>query len=216
MPKVPRVILDYAAAGWPIAPVWPPASSPRRRWIRRRRATHASACTCPEQSACQTPGAHLAGDSITDPARVRNLWADRRWNVALQTGQVVDVIEAGVALGAQATRVLERQPSPYPPVAHTATGRWLFVVQVCTKPPELPERAIWHGAGAGVLVPPSREASGRDQWVWGPKHTKPSPASRVVAALQAVELNDWEVGADDFPERDDRRPLGPMPTGATE
>lgn len=217
MPKVPRAILDYMAAGWPIAPVWPPARSGRRRWLRRRRVTQVPTCTCPESATCQSPGAHIAGEAVTDASNVRELWSDTRWNVALQTGQVVDVIEAGTALGAQAMRVIERQLSPYPPAAHTATGRWHFLVQTCSEPPELPERAIWHGAGAYVLLPPSaRGASGRDQWVWAPKHTKPPTASRVIAALHEVQLNDWDVGADDFPERDGERSTGSTPTGTTD
>lgn len=216
MSKPREAALEYVRAGWPVAPVWPLVEPPGRSRLRRRPSRPQEVtCSCPAGASCPNPGAHLAAAAVTSETQARLTWSEGRWNVALQAGQVVDVIEAGTALGAQAMRLLEWQPSPYPPVAHTGTRRWLFVVQACSDAPDLPARAIWHGDGSWVLLPPSsRGLSGCDRWIWTPKTTKPMPASQLAAALQAVGLHDWEVGADDFPEHDPPTALGPLAAAA--
>src|SRR5205823_6384927 len=101
--------------------------------------------------------------------------------------------------GAQAMRILEHGRPPYPAVSHTAEGRWLFVVACPALAPVLPDRAVWHGAGSSVLLPPSRRPSGHDRWVWVPRYGRLPEAAPVVAALHQVRLHDWEVGASDRP-----------------
>ncbi len=182
-----RAAVEYAAAGWPISPAWPLSA--------------ASSCTCPAAGACLTPGAHTAGPPVTDAEGAAEVWRVRPWNICLHTGAVVDVIEAGTALGAQGMRVLERARPPYPAVARTIERRWLFVVASHSRAPGLPDRAVWHGSGSTVLLPPSRRTGGRDRWVWVPRYGRLPDAARVAEALHCVRLNEWEVGADDRPTR---------------
>lgn len=200
MPDMIRAALSYAAAGWPVAPVWPPAPAHHERIrVRLRGSGEKAQCTCPAGATCPTPAEHLAGGPTVDARRIRRTWSERSWNIAVHTGTVVDVIETGRALGAQAMRVLERGRSPYPAVARTVSGRWLFVVAASDRVPELPDCAVLHGKGAWVLAPPSRHGIGRDRWVWVPRPHRLADPMRVVEALHAVRLYPWEVGTDDHP-----------------
>jgi hypothetical protein len=191
--RMRRAAVEYAAAGWSISPVWPLSS--------------ASACACPAGRSCANPGAHTVGLSGSGAEWAAQVWRSRPWNIALYAGAAVDVIEAGTALGAQAMRVLERAGKPpYPAVARTADGRWLFVVASAPGQPELPDWAVWRCAGSTVLLPPSRRLTGRDRWVWVPRYGRlPDPAA-TVEALHCVRLHDWEVGADDRPDRPEPAP----------
>lgn len=134
--------------------------------------------------------------ATTDPARVDALWAEptQRSGIVLPTGVRFDVLAASTALGAQAMRMLERQPGPYPAVARTGAGRWLFFTKPLPEGREAPaldgfgwvEDVAHHGRGDCVLAPPSaRPGGGRDRWVW-PWRSRTDHLPALDAVLTAL------------------------------
>jgi hypothetical protein len=145
--------LAYAAAGWPIVPLFAPDGQ--------------GGCTC-RDTACRRPGKHprnkagLKGAS-TDPAAVAAWW--RAWptaNIGALTGVVFDVCDVDGPAGIAAVTALLGDCRGVGPLARTGSGGWhLYFAPtgLGNRVGFLPE-TDWRGVDGYVVLPPSRHVSG--------------------------------------------------------
>jgi len=117
---------------------------------------------------CPTIGCHpdwtgWERTATRDPAWVAALWAFRPRAILLATGRCFDVLEVPATLGAG---YLGRGP-----IAVTAVGRWMFLVQPGARlHPELADRpdVVLHGPGSWIPAPPTRTLAGPVRWLVDP------------------------------------------------
>jgi bifunctional DNA primase/polymerase-like protein len=182
--RLRRAALSFAAHGWAVTP---------------------GACLDGGRFACGRPGCPILRchpaieswerDASIDPDRVSRWWRRRPHAVLLPTGHAFDVLEVPAALGLRvlgATRLHADVLGPGPadargPVAVTAAGRWMFLVEP-GRPlrPELAGRrdVVRHGRGSWVPAAPSRMPDGPVRWAVPPDRTRwRLPAAAAVQAL---------------------------------
>src|SRR6266536_1911045 len=140
----------YAALGYPVLPVFEPASD--------------GGCACRDGSGCNRAGKHprIAGgvwQATTDPA------------VVLRTGVQFDVADVDGQPGVEALRAALTNPDGplgCGPLARTGGGGWhlLFAPTSYGSPKRVLPGVDWRGRGGYVLVAPSVHPSGRRyRWV---------------------------------------------------
>ncbi|WP_430789709.1 bifunctional DNA primase/polymerase [Actinoplanes sp. G11-F43] len=168
-----RAALRYAAHGWPITP-------------GSFLTGHRFDCGRPE---CPITGCHPAleggaASATGDPVRIAAWWRRLPHTVLFPTGQVFDVLDVPATIG--------RHGPDFGPVAVTAAGRWMYLIQPGgTLHPELDRRVdvVLHGDGSWVPAPPSRLPEGPVRWAIPPARTRwrlPAPAlvqEHLVATL---------------------------------
>jgi hypothetical protein len=171
-------------------------------------------------SSCHPVLVDWADRSSRQPDQINEWWGTQPHAVLLPTGQSFDVIEVPALLGSQA--VCGPTSGPYrasatgrlrAPVAVTAAGRWMFLVQpgaelVC----ELDHRVdiVRHGLGSWIPAPPTVLPDGPVRWQVSPEQVNwRLPNSEdlqraLVLALVALDAAflDLPVGA--------RRRLAPL------
>ncbi|MGK5684794.1 bifunctional DNA primase/polymerase [Actinoplanes sp. URMC 104] len=182
--RLRRAALRYARHGWAVTP-------------GARLTRHRFACGRPDCSimACHPTLESWEDSASTDPADVHAWWRREPHTVLLVTGRRFDVLEVPAALG---LRVLGRArlhtglfgvagADARGPVAVTAAGRWMFLVQPGTPlRPELDHRldVVRHGAGSWIPAAPSRMAEGPVRWAVPPEETQwRLPGAAVVQGL---------------------------------
>ena len=199
--KLLAAALAYAARGWPVLPLWWPASG---------------GCACGKAD-YGTPAKHPLGkvvpngvtDATTDAATIRRWWAQFPMaNVGIATGQrsglvVLDVDPAKG--GEEGLRDLEAQHGPLPATVMALTGGggthylfrhpgWLVQNSVGQLGPGLDMR----GEGGYIVAPPSLHVSGQC-YEWELGHSPDDiPLARLPQAI-AERLRQNEVVPDGQP-----------------
>jgi hypothetical protein len=168
-----RHALRYADHGWPVTP-------------GARLVGHRFACDRPGCSIlmCHPALESWADSATTDPRRIHEWWRRQPHTVLLATGDRFDALEVPASLGLRVlgtARLLGAAP-PVPgrsdargPVAVTAAGRWMFLVQPGTPlRPELDNRLdiVRHGRGSWIPAAPSRLLEGPVRWAVPPERTQ--------------------------------------------
>jgi len=102
----------------------------------------------------------------TQPEQVASWWAGRPYSLLLATGDNLDAIEVGSALGTGAARVLRTLGMPVPIIA-TPTGRWIFLTKSGHRVADALAGhgdVVVHGKDSWVPLPPTQFQHGVVHW----------------------------------------------------
>jgi len=149
-------------------------------------------CACRKQAACGSPGKHPAtphgiNDASSDPERIRELFAAKPGaNLGLRTGTGSGVVVLDVDPrhgGREALKRLqaEHRSLPGTRLHETGGGGWHYLFALPDGVGSVSSRTLDHGVelkadGAGVVLPPSRHASGETYGVLSWAALAPVPA----------------------------------------
>ena len=176
--RLRRAALRYAAHGW--------AGTPGARLTGHRFACGRPGCPI---MACHPALESWEERASADPAQVQQWWRHRPYSVLLVTGRRFDAIEVPAALGLRVlgTLRLHRRADALGPVAVTAAGRWMFLVEPGTPlRSELEHRldVVRHGLGSWIPAAPSRMPEGPVRWAVPPEEAHwLLPGAAVVQGL---------------------------------
>ncbi|MGW8376419.1 bifunctional DNA primase/polymerase [Streptomyces sp. ODS28] len=211
------LLLDAAAAGFPLAPAAHPSGF---------------GCSC-VRIGCPTPGRHPVSfgwqtQATTEPTQILR-WArtQPQANFITATGHNHDVLDVPQEAGEAALDRLESEGVKLGPVAVTGDGRMLFFTatrapveedewwpcELDCHPETMDEHPglRWHCRGSYVLVPPARlTADGEDdgvRWVRAPQPAEggqptpelPEPLSLLEALTDACAEHDYAGGEETAP-----------------
>ena len=175
--KPVEAAMDYAASGWKVFPV---------------HAVVDGRCGCGNDH-CSSPGKHPVTphgfkDATTDPATVKQWWADDDFNVGLRTGDGLLVFDVDPRHGGgDSLQDLVEANGPLPKTVEAITGgagRHLFFAtqRSFTNRANVRAGLDVRADGGYVVVPPSVHASGGSyRWVVG----------QAPGEIQAAALPDW-------------------------
>lgn len=155
--------LRCAERGWPVLPIVLPKSS-SEEFFRKTSADG----KCPAIKNWQN-------DATTDPAQIRQWFAERPYNVAILTGarSGVWVLDVDGESGAESLRTLEAANTPLPRTLTAITARGEHRYFACPPNTRIPCSASKiakgldvRGDGGFIIAPPSLHATGkRYQWL---------------------------------------------------
>lgn len=170
-----QAAMQYVARGWQVIPA---------------SATIAHEHVC-ERFRCQLQNSHPAFDNwqqvaTCDMETIVSWWSKRSYNVALSTGDVIDIIEVTHDLGRIAVELLDaRKAGRLGPVAVSSGGRRLFFVAagepLCDELAEHPGVQL-RARDNWVPAPPSRLSFGQIRW-----QLPPSPISLELPQSHEVQ-----------------------------
>lgn len=206
--------LDYAARGWPVAPLWwPEHCAPIKA---------EQVCACPHGKRCGSPGKHPLSrhglhDATVDPFEIESAW--RRWpraNVGLVTGVGFDALDMDYAVNPETSEVVKNgaiELDDYVdrhgfqwdgidfetlPMQRTGSGgmQWLFAPAGTRNRAGMLPGIDWRGEDGYIVAPPSLHPCGKHyEWVvWPDGEIPPAPGWLValvrekVTAVQAAEV----------------------------
>ena len=162
-------------------------------------------CTCPKGPACPYPGKHPAtphgfNDASSDPNRIFEMFSRRPGaSVGHRTGRVSGTVVIDVDPrdgGMETLRRLQTAHGNLPPTRLHATGGggYQYFLRYPAGVKEVPSRTIGLGVEvkadrAGVVLPPSKHASGQryEVLIDGPLAPLPSWILEEGSRLQAIE-----------------------------
>jgi hypothetical protein len=198
-----RHALRYAEHGWPVTP-------------GAHLIGHRFVCGRP---GCPIMAGHPALESwsdsaTTDPRQIHEWWRHHPHTVLLATGDRFDALEVPASLGLRVlgtARLLDAAapfagaPVARGPVAVTAAGRWMFLVQPGTPlRTELANRLdiVRHGHGSWIPAAPSRLLEGPVRWAVPPERTQwRLPPAEVVQTLLTDALGTVRIAPPTVPRQ---------------